>query len=115
MQSNDIKVKVIRCDNAAENEKFKEKIIEFGMNVRFELSAQGAPQQNGVVEGAFATLNGRVSAMLNFIYVEGDVLKSLWAECQKTATGLDRILYKRMKQRTRIQKCSGKIQISFCI
>ena len=60
MQSNDIKVKVFRCDNAAE---FKEKIIKIGMDARLEFSAPGTPQQNGVVERAFATLYGRVRAM----------------------------------------------------
>ena len=60
LQSNNIKVKVFRCDNAAENEKFKKKIIELGMDARFEFSAPGTPQQNGVVKRAFATLYRRV-------------------------------------------------------
>ena len=36
------------------------------MNPRFEFSAPGTPQQNGVVERAFATLYDRVQAMLNY-------------------------------------------------
>ena len=43
-------VKAFRCHNAAENEKFKEKIIKLGMDAHFEFSAPGTPQQNGVVE-----------------------------------------------------------------
>ena len=54
--SNGIKVKVFRCDNAAENEKFKEKIIELSMDTCFEFSAPGTPQQNSVVDRAFTTL-----------------------------------------------------------
>ena len=94
LQSNNIKVKVFRCDNATENEKFKEKIIELGMDARFEyFSAPGTPQQNGVVKRAFATLYGRVRAMLNYAKIKGDIRKLLWAECAKTATDLDGILY----------------------
>ena len=40
LQSNSIKVKVFRCDNAVEIEKFKEKIIELGMNACFEFQHQ---------------------------------------------------------------------------
>ena len=56
LQLNGIKVKVFRCDNSAENEKLKEKIIELSMDARFELSAPGAPQDNDVVERSFDTL-----------------------------------------------------------
>ena len=76
LQSNGIKVKVFRCDNAAENEKFKEKIIKLGMD---KFSAPGTPQQNGVVERAFTTLYGRVQAILNDANIDGDIRKSLWA------------------------------------
>ena len=89
LQLNGIKVKVFRCDNAAENEKFKEKIVEIGMDACFEFSAPGTPQQNVKVERVFATLYGRVQAMLNYAHVEGDI----WAECGKTSTDLDGILY----------------------
>ena len=45
LQSNGIKVMVSRCDIAAENEKFKEKIIELGIDAQFEFSAPSTPQQ----------------------------------------------------------------------
>ena len=77
LQSTGIKGKVFRCDNIAENEKFKEKIIELGMDTRFEVSAPGTPQQNGVIERAFAMLYGRVQAMLNYANIEDDIRKSL--------------------------------------
>ena len=95
LQSNGIKVKVFRCGNAAENEKFKERMIELGMDARFEFSALGTPQQNCVVERTFAMLYGRVRAMLNYANIEGDIHKSLWAECRKTATDLVGILYEK--------------------
>ena len=64
------------------------------MDARFQFSAPGTPQQNGVVERAFATLYGRVQAMLNYVLVEGDMCESLCAQCRKTATDLDGILYR---------------------
>ena len=38
-------------------------------------------------------LYGRAQAMLNYAKIEGDIRKSLWAECGKNATDLDGILY----------------------
>ena len=63
------------------------------MDACFEFSAPGTPQQNGVVKRAFATLYGRVQAMLNYAKIKGDIRKLLWAECAKMATDLDGILY----------------------
>ena len=71
----------------------KKKIIKLGMDVSFESSPPGIPQQNGVVKRAFTMLYGRVRAMLNYAKNEGDMCKLLWAECAKTATDLDGILY----------------------
>ena len=62
LQSNGINVKIFRCDNAAENEKFKE---------------NDTPHQDGVVERAFATVYGRVQKMLNYANIEGEIRKSL--------------------------------------
>ena len=59
------------------------------------ISAPGTPQPNGVVERSFATLYGRVQAMLNYALVEEDIRKSLWAQYRKTATDLDGILYRK--------------------
>ena len=95
LQLNNIKVKVFRCDNAAENEKFKEKLIELSMDAGFEFSAPGTPQQNGVVERAFAMLYRRVRAMLNYAKIKGEIRKLLWAESAKTTTDLDGILYRK--------------------
>ena len=63
------------------------------MDARFEFSAQSTSQQNGVVKRAFATLYSRVQAMLNYAKIKGDISKLLWAECAKTATDLDGILF----------------------
>ena len=63
------------------------------MDAHFEFSAPGTPQQNGVVKRAFATLYGRVQAILDHAKIVGDICKSIWAECGKTATNLDGIFY----------------------
>ena len=108
LQSNGIKIKVFRCDNTAENEKFEEKIIELGMDACFEFSAPGTSQQNVVVKRAFAMLYGRVQAMLNYANTEGDIRESLWAECGKTATDLDGILYRRNQTESSYSKMFKK-------
>ena len=97
-------------DNAAENEKFEKKIIKLGIDTRFEFSAPDTPQQNGVVERAFAMLYDRVQAMLNYANIEGDIRKSLWAECGKTATDLDGILYRKDQTENSYMKMFKKIQ-----
>jgi len=51
---------IVRCDNAGENMKFKENAEKEGLNITFELTAPGTPQQNGKVERMFTTLFGRV-------------------------------------------------------
>ena len=43
------------------------------MDARFEFSAPGTPQQNGVVKRVFATLYGRVQAMLNYVKIKGEI------------------------------------------
>ena len=60
------KIEKFRCDNARENNKFTEKLSELLKNTITEYSAPGPPQQNGVVERAFATLYGRVRAKLTY-------------------------------------------------
>ncbi len=57
-------VRYIRCDNAGENYSLKKEIDHEGMNIQFEFTARQTTQQNGKVEGAFATLYGRMRAMM---------------------------------------------------
>ena len=58
-----------------------------------EFLAPGTPQQNGIVERAFATMYRRVRAILNYGKFQGELRKKLWAECAKTTTDLDGILF----------------------
>ena len=58
-------VKFIRCDNAGENKILEATCKKEGLGIIFEFTAPGTPQQNGMVERAFATLYGSMRAMMN--------------------------------------------------
>jgi len=73
-------VRYIRLDNAGENTSFEEQCKKEGLGITFEYSAPGTPQQNGVVERAFATLYGRVRAMMNHACFSRKARDDLWAE-----------------------------------
>ena len=71
-----------------ENLKLKETLDLEGFNIKFEFKAPYTPQQNGVVERDFATLYGRVRAILNGSGLEKRLREYLWSECASTATML---------------------------
>ena len=73
--------RIIRCDNAGENFKLKEKCEEKGLKINFEFTAPGTPQQNGKVERKFATLYSKVRAIINIARVPVEMRNGLWAEC----------------------------------
>ena len=53
----------IRCDNAGENRALESACIDKELGIVFEYTAPGTPQQNGVVERAFATMLGKTRAI----------------------------------------------------
>ena len=55
----------IRCDNAEENRVLESACIDKELSIEFEYTAPGTPQQNGVVERAFATMLGKTRAIMN--------------------------------------------------
>jgi len=85
-------VKYIRCDNAGENESLKNQLTAEGSSIRFEFTARMTPQQNGKVERAFATLYGRMRAMMLGAGLDESSKLKLWMEAAATATKLDNIL-----------------------
>ena len=105
LETNNIIVKTFRCDNAGENDKFKEKLIELGKNIKMEFLAPGSPQQNRIVERAVATMYRRVQATMNYAEFEGGLCKKVWAECAKTATDLDGVLIQDKKINATMRKC----------
>ena len=87
-----IVVKIIRCDNAGENNSLQATCKAEGLGITFEYTAPGTPQQNGRVERKFQTLYGRVRAMIHGSGLEKSVGDSLWPEAANTATDLDAYL-----------------------
>jgi transposase InsO family protein len=87
-----IVVKSIRLDNSGENTSLEERCKVEGLGIRFEYTAPGTPQQNGVVERAFATLIARGRAMMNHAGFTMKKRKSLWCEAANTATAIDNLL-----------------------
>ena len=59
------RVKYVRCDNAGENQALEKECVEKELGIVFEYTAPGTPQQNGVVERAFATMLGKTRAVMN--------------------------------------------------
>jgi hypothetical protein len=62
-----VEVKYIRCDNSEENHDIQNYLRERSprMRCKFEFTAQDSPQQKGKFERKFASLYGRVRAILN--------------------------------------------------
>ena len=105
-----IDIKNIWCDDAGENKSLEKELIKRKINVNFEFTGAGTPQHNGEVERSFATLMGRVRAMLTYAgMAEGDKLRGkLWAECASTATHLDNIIVSKTSEKCSYERFHGK-------
>ena len=87
-----IQVKIIRCDNAGENQVLERESDKNDLGIIFEYTAPGTPQENGVVERAFVTVMGRARAMMNHAGFTMAKRQQLWCEASQTAALLDNIL-----------------------
>ena len=87
-----VTIERIRCDNAGENISFEKECARNKMNIKFEYTSAGTPQQNGSIERKFATLYGRVRAMFIGAGIDGRLRKILWAEAMNTAIDLDNVM-----------------------
>ena len=74
-----------------------------------EFTAPDTPQQNGRVERKFATLYGRVRAMLNRSRLPINARNKLWAECARTATDAENISVKVGKDMPPHKEFFGKV------
>jgi hypothetical protein len=74
----------------------------------FEYTAPGTPQQNGRFERKFATLYGRVRAMLSGSGIEPTICSKMWSEAAQTATQLDGIMVKEGATTSPFQHFFGK-------
>ena len=88
-------IRKIRCDNSGENRSLQELVRhDHNLSVKFEFTAPYTPQQNGKIERKFATLYGKIRAMLNWARLTPHLRKRLWAQCANTATKLENIIVK---------------------
>ena len=102
-------VQCVRMDNAGENKKLQElcESTEGHTKIKFEYTSPRTPQQNGVVEQAFATLYGRVRAMMNAAGFTSDLRGKMWAECANTATLLENGMLKSADEEPPVVKMYG--------
>ena len=84
--STGFKVKFVCMDNACENEILQTMIKNKYLGIKIERTTPGTPQQNGVIERAFATLWVRVRSMLNAVKLDARIRTKLWAEYARTST-----------------------------
>jgi hypothetical protein len=67
------------CDNSGENIRLQSLVYaDRTLAVRFELTAPYTPEQNGMVERKYATLYGKVRAMLNWAKFPTSLRQLLW-------------------------------------
>jgi Reverse transcriptase (RNA-dependent DNA polymerase) len=100
MKARGTPVKFIRCDNAGENVDLKNKCQQTTdlNDIEFEFTARDSPQFNGRIERKFATLTGRVRAMLNAAKLTQELRNQLWCEAASTATDIENLLVKRNQE-----------------
>ena len=87
-----IEVQQIRMDNAGENEMLARCCDQNEMGIKFEYTARGTQEQNGVVERPFVALIGRGRAMMNHAGFTVKKKQKMWCEAAQTATMLDNVL-----------------------
>ena len=85
-------MKIIRCDNAGENNVLERESDKNELGIIFEHTAPGTPQQNGVVERAFVTVMGRARPMMYHAGFTVAKSQQLWCEASQTVAPLDNIL-----------------------
>lgn len=104
----DRKVEYVRCDNAGENKAFEKECLKQGLNITFEYTSRNTPQQNGQVERAFATLYGKMRAMLKSAEFSETEKERFWHECASTATKTDNVLIRKGQTGSPFKRFYGK-------
>ena len=100
-----VKIERWKFDNAGENISTQKMFEKEGFGIKCEYTARETPQQNGMVERAFATLFGRVRALMTNAGFEKVKRETLWAECAATATKLDNLLVRTSEKKNHMS-CS---------
>jgi hypothetical protein len=82
-------------------------IIKPELNIKFEFTAPGTPQQNGKVERAFATLLGKTRYILNAARITIPLRKGLWENCANLSVQLESIFVKDKDQQSSAEMVYG--------
>ena len=98
----------ICCDNAGENLTLEKECKREGLGVQFEFTSRYTPQQNGKVERSFATLFGRMRAMMITAGLDQDKRYELWTEAASTATKLSNKVVDNKNNKSAQEKYYGK-------
>lgn len=86
-------VKKYRCDNAPEHYVFQKLAkAQFKTNKTFQFTAPHTPEHNGRVERKYATLFGKVRAMLNEALLPPYLRNLLWARAASCASKVENII-----------------------
>jgi hypothetical protein len=102
------RAKYIRCDNSPENKKLASEVLKKGLDVVFEFTAPGSPEENGKVERTYATMWGRARAVLNTANLSGELRSGLWAECAHYVSQVHNITIKAGKEMCPYEEFMGK-------
>lgn len=95
----DHKVKFLRMDNAGENQILAQKLNENHPQIQIEFTPVNTPQYNPI-ERHYATLWGRVRAMLNAAKLKEEMRGKFWAECAATATLVENVLVNKNNEKS---------------
>ena len=94
-------VRVIRMDGGGENITLMNQIRDHKtLQIQFEMTAPNTPQQNGKIERKFATLYGKVRAMLSASRLPSGYRNGLWSQAAKMATMLENIIVKHRHEKS---------------
>ena len=91
-KKHNIEIKRIRLDNSGENRSLQKECDKANLEITFEFTAPGTPQQNSVAERRIPTLMGRARAMLIQEGIESKYKGEFWCEFISTAPKLDNIM-----------------------
>src|SRR5688500_12368075 len=91
-----LNIKIIRCDNAGENNKHLGDIA-LENQIQVEFTSPYTPQMNRVVERRIAVLKTRSQAMLNQADLSIGLRNKLWAEAVRCANLLENISLTRFR------------------
>jgi hypothetical protein len=91
-RGNGMPVKYVRCDNAGENTKFKERAnsVEWQLNIDF--APRATPQHNSLAETGFATLLKKARALMADANVPLELRYRLYTKVIRTAAKLDSLV-----------------------